>query len=257
MEKRTFVDQMGRSVEIPFPPKRIVSLVPSQTELLHYFGLENEVVGITKFCIYPDEWFRSKTRIGGTKQLKLEEILALKPDLVIGNKEENTKDDIDFLEKHVPVWMSDINSFNEAIEMIQMLGSICDVGNKSQNLTFQILRNFEQLEIVGEGRSFLYFIWDDPSFLVGKSTFIDSILSKIGFVNYCNINRYPNLSELKYNEPEFVFLSSEPFPFKEEHIDKYKELFPNSKVMLIDGEMCSWYGSRMELAADYFKHLSV
>lgn len=257
MKKRTFVDQMGRSVVIPFPPKRIVSLVPSQTELLHYFGLENEVVGITKFCIYPDEWFREKTRIGGTKQLKLDDILALKPDLVIGNKEENTKEEIDFLEKHVPVWMSDINSFEEAIEMIKMLGSISDVEDKSQNLTFQISSNFERLENIGEGRSFLYFIWDEPSYLVGKSTFIDSILSKIGFINYCNINRYPNLSELKVKYPDFVFLSSEPFPFKEEHIEKYKELFPNSKVMLIDGEMCSWYGSRMELAADYFKSLSV
>ena len=257
MVKRTFVDQMGRCVAVPFPPKRIVSLVPSQTELLHYFGLENEVVGITKFCIYPDEWFREKTRIGGTKQLKLDDILALKPDLVIGNKEENTKEDIDFLEKHVPVWMSDINSFDEAIEMIKMLGSICDVEDKSQNLTFQISSNFERLENIGEGRSFLYFIWDEPSYLVGKSTFIDSILSKIGFINCCNINRYPNLSELKVKYPDFVFLSSEPFPFKEEHIEKYKELFPNSKVMLIDGEMCSWYGSRMELAADYFKSLSV
>lgn len=257
MEKRTFVDQMGRSVEIPFPPKRIISLVPSQTELLHYFGLENEVIGITKFCIYPDKWFRSKTRIGGTKQLKLDDILALKPDLVIGNKEENTKEDIGFLRKHVPVWMSDINSFDEAIEMIDMLGSICGVEDKSQNLTFQILRNFEQLENVGKGRSYLYFIWDEPSFLVGKSTFIDSILSKIGFLNHCNTSRYPNLSELKIETPDFVFLSSEPFPFKEEHIAKYKELFPLSKVMLIDGEMCSWYGSRMVLAVDYFKNLTV
>ena len=103
MEKRTFVDQMGRSVEISFPPKRIISIVPSQTELLHYLQLENDVVGITKFCIYPDVWFRNKKRIGGTKQLKLDEILALKPDLVIGNKEENTKEDIDFLAKHVRV----------------------------------------------------------------------------------------------------------------------------------------------------------
>ncbi len=257
MEKRAFADQMGRSVEISFPPKRIVSLVPSQTELLHYIGLDNEVVGITKFCIYPDEWFRTKTRIGGTKQLKLEEIIALNPDLVIGNKEENTKEDIDFLEKHVPVWMSDIDSFDEALEMIKMFGSICDAEDKTQNLTFQISSNFNELENIGKGRSFLYFIWDEPSFLVGKSTFIDSILTKIGFLNYCNLSRYPNLSELKVQSPDFVFLSSEPFPFKEEHIDKYKELFPNSKVILIDGEMCSWYGSRMLEASDYFKGLSI
>ena len=252
MEKRTFVDQMGRNVIVPFPPKRIISLVPSQTELLHYFGLEDEVIGITKFCIYPDNWFRNKQRIGGTKQLKLDEILALKPDLIIGNKEENTKEDIGFLEQNVPVWMSDINTFEEAVEMIAMIGLLTDKQQIAQALNTGITKEFKELGTIGKGKSVLYFIWDEPSFVVGKSTFIDSVLTKIGFVNACQKVRYPALSELKPLNPDFIFLSSEPFPFKEEHFLKYQELFPTSKILLVDGESFSWYGSRMLEAPRYF-----
>jgi ABC-type Fe3+-hydroxamate transport system substrate-binding protein len=256
MEKRTFVDQMGRSVEVPFPPKRIISLVPSQTELLYDLGLEEEVVGITKFCIYPDEWFRNKQRIGGTKQLKLDEILALKPDLVIGNKEENTKADIDFLiQQNVPVWMSDIFTYEEALEMIEQIGKIANKEAEANDLLNRIETNFNKLGTIGEGKSALYFIWDEPSFVVGKSTFIDSLLTKIGFENTCKLNRYPDLTELENPNPDFVFLSSEPFPFKEEHLEKYQKRFPNAKVMLVDGELFSWYGSRMELAPAYFESL--
>ncbi len=256
MEKRIFVDQMGRSVEVPFPPKRIISLVPSQTELLHYLGLENEVIGITKFCIYPTEWFKSKIRVGGTKQLKISEILALKPDLLIGNKEENTKEDIEELEKYgISVWMSDINSFDEALEMIHQVGVMCGKETQANDLVRQITIGFEEISQVGKGRSVLYFIWDEPSFVVGKNTFIDSILTKIGFLNNCNLNRYPDLSELKNPNPDFIFLSSEPFPFAEHHSEKFQKLFPEAKVQLVDGEMCSWYGSRMLTAADYFKGL--
>jgi len=252
MEKRTFVDQMGRNVVVPFPPKRIISLVPSQTELLHYFGLEDEIIGITKFCIYPDDWFRNKQRIGGTKQLKLAKILALKPDLIIGNKEENTKEDIDFLEQHVPVWMSDINTFEEAVEMIDLIGQLTDKQQIAQELKTGITQEFKQLGNIGKGKSVLYFIWDEPSLVVGKSTFIDSVLTKIGFVNACQKERYPALSDLEPLNPDFIFLSSEPLPFKEEHFLKYQELFPTSKILLVDGESFSWYGSRMLEAPRYF-----
>ena len=79
MKKKIVIDQMQRSVELTFPLKRIVSLVPSQTELLHYFGLEQEVVAITKFCIHPKNWYAEKQRIGGTKKLNINQIIALKP----------------------------------------------------------------------------------------------------------------------------------------------------------------------------------
>ncbi|MFY7669349.1 MAG: ABC transporter substrate-binding protein [Crocinitomicaceae bacterium] len=256
MEKRIFVDQMGRSVDVPISPKRIVSLVPSQTELLHYFGLENEVVGITKFCIHPDSWFKFKTRIGGTKQLKIDEIIALKPDLIIGNKEENTKHDIEKLEQNgLPVWMSDINSFDEALEMIEQVGLICGKEMEATKLSTKITHGFNEISSIGEGRSVLYFIWDEPSFVVGKNTFINSMIEKIGFINACDLSRYPNLSELPNPNPDLIFLSSEPFPFNEQHIEKYQKLFPNSKIILVDGEMISWYGSRMLESVRYFVKL--
>ncbi len=256
MEKRIFVDQMGRSVEVPISIKRIVSLVPSQTELLHYFGLENEVVGITKFCIHPDSWFKSKTRIGGTKQLKIDEIIALKPDLIIGNKEENTKDDIEKLEQNgLSVWMSDINLFDEALQMIVQVGLMCGKEQEALKLSTKIIHGFKEISSIGEGRGLLYLIWDEPSFVVGKNTFIDSIIEKIGFINACDLSRYPNLSELPNPNPDLIFLSSEPFPFNEHHIEKYQKLFPNSKIILVDGEMFSWYGSRMLESVRYFQKL--
>ena len=253
MTKKVIIDQMQRSVELTFPLKRIVSLVPSQTELLHYFELEQEVVAITKFCIYPQNWYAEKQRIGGTKKLNIDQIIALKPDLIIGNKEENTKEDISILEKVVPVWMSDVNTFDAALDFILKVGLLCGKMDEAKKLSSEIAGGFKKLETIGQGRSVLYFIWDEPAYVVGKNTFIDAMISKIGFTNVCKADRYPALSDLKNINPDFVFLSSEPFPFSENHSKKFQELFPSSKVILVDGEMFSWYGSRMLLASDYFK----
>src|SRR5687768_127683 len=117
-----YTDQAGRRVNIPSPPQRIVSLVPSQTELLYHLGAD--VAGITKFCIHPEEWFRSKTRVGGTKQLKPDIIASLRPDLIIANKEENEKEQVEALAKEYPVWVSDIHTLNDALDMITSLGDI-------------------------------------------------------------------------------------------------------------------------------------
>ena len=253
MKNKIFLDQMQRSVELTFPLKRVVSLVPSQTELLHYFGLEQEVVAITKFCIHPKNWHAEKQRIGGTKKLNIDQIIALKPDIIIGNKEENTKEDISILEKVVPVWMSDVNTFDAALDFILDIGSLFGKIEIAKTLNTEITSGFQKLETIGQGRSVLYFIWDDPAYVVGKNTFIDAIISKLGFSNVCETERYPPLSDLNDVNPDFIFLSSEPFPFSENHRKKFQELFPSSKVILVDGEMFSWYGSRMLLAIDYFQ----
>jgi ABC-type Fe3+-hydroxamate transport system substrate-binding protein len=237
MTKKVIIDQMQRSVELTFPLKRIVSLVPSQTELLHYFGLEQEVVAITKFCIHPQNWYVEKQRIGGTKKLNIDQIIALKPDLIIGNKEENTKEDISILEKVVPVWMSDVNSFDAALDFILDIGSLFGKIEIAKTLNTEITSRFQKLETIGQGRSVLYFIWDEPAYVVGKNTFIDAMISKIGFTNVCKADRYPALADLKNINPDFVFLSSEPFPFSENHSKKFQELFPSSKVIFVDGEM--------------------
>ena len=252
---RKFVDQMGREIHVPLEPKRIISLVPSQTELLYDLGLDSEVIGITKFCIHPASWFRVKQRIGGTKQLNLELIRSLNPDLIIGNKEENTKEDIEALAKEFPVWMSDIVTLEDAFAMIHSIGVMTEKEDEAELLVEESIEAFSSLQNLGQGKTFLYFIWDDPAFLTGKNTFIDSMLTKIGYKNACDLERYPALTDCPDLQPDVVFLSSEPYPFKDSHLQKFQEMFPKADIRMIDGEMCSWYGSRMKLAANYFENL--
>jgi len=158
---------MGRTVEIPFPPRRIISLVPSQTELLADLGLHEEVAGITKFCIRPEEWFRTKTRVGGTKQLHLDRIEALQPDLIIGNKEENERGQIEALMEKYPVWMSDIKTLSDACAMITQIGELCDKKEGAESIAEEIRKRFNdfrsaQLQNAKPKLKAAYFIWRKP-----------------------------------------------------------------------------------------------
>lgn len=250
-------DQIGRAVQVSTSPKRIVSLVPSQTELLEYLGLESEVIGITKFCIYPKNWYESKQRVGGTKNIDIKLVASLNPDLIIGNKEENTIQDITALQSIAPTWVSDVNSFDEALHMINNIGLITNRQTQATLLIQKIEEHFVQLELHLEkkkNKSVLYFIWNDPDFVVGRETFINAMIEKAGYKNACLDARYPEYP--KDVNPDLVFLSSEPFPFKEVHRDKFQKLFPKAKIHLVDGEMFSWYGSRMLKAPEYFRELA-
>lgn len=257
MQKRRFIDQLHREIEIPFPPKRIISLVPSQTELLFDLGLDDEVVGITKFCIHPEVKFKRKEKIGGTKQLNLVKIRSLKPDLIIGNKEENGQQQIEELRQEFPVWMSDIYNLEDALMMIKGVGEVVNRETEANEISNHIQKSFESL-VIHPTKKALYFIWKDPYMLAGKNTFIDEMLQRSGFENMIQEQRYPefSLAQLSSMQPESVFLSSEPYPFKEKHIQELKEIWPKADIKLVDGEMFSWYGSRLLKAADYFKTLS-
>ncbi|MBU2020171.1 MAG: ABC transporter substrate-binding protein [Bacteroidetes bacterium] len=250
-----FVDQLGRSVRIDQKPVRIVSLVPSQTELLHALGLEDEVVGITKFCIYPQQWFQNKERIGGTKNLNIELIRSLNPDLIIGNKEENTFDDISILEKEFPVWMSDVNSLEDADDMILKLGEIVGKLELAQELKKNIHTAFQQLDNSVSPKKVLYYIWSEPDFVVGGNTFIDAIIKRIGWENVVKETRYPECHPRYIEEADCLLLSSEPFPFKEKHKEEFEKLYPNKEIILVNGEYFSWYGSRLLDAPIYFSTL--
>jgi ABC-type Fe3+-hydroxamate transport system substrate-binding protein len=252
-------DQLQREVNLPFYPKRIISLVPSQTELLFDLGLGDRVIGITKFCIHPNEWFRSKVRVGGTKNLKLNLIEELQPDLIIGNKEENSKTDIEFLEKKFPVWMSDISSLEDSFVAINEIGTITNSKIKAENICLLIMNEVEQFKscknkLLG---NFLYLIWYNPIMVAGENTFINSMCNFLGLQNCIQQSRYPaiNLPELINYNPNYIFLSSEPFPFKEKHITEIQNYFPNSKILLVDGEFFSWYGSRLLHSFKYFSEL--
>ena len=255
---RLFTDMMGRTMNVPDNPQRIVSVVPSQTELLYDLGLTDEVIGITKFCVHPEEWFCSKTRIGGTKKLRIEEILKLNPDLVIANKEENEQEQIEELAKHCPVWISDIQNIPQALQMIQVLGQLTNREVKANEMVEEIVQGFTKLTKANSQKRVAYMIWYNPWMSVGADTFISNMIQTIGWKNVLQgKSRYPEvtLEELKTYEPELVMLSSEPFPFKAQHIEEVKQALPNTEVMLVDGEMFSWYGSRMVKAVNYMDGL--
>jgi ABC-type Fe3+-hydroxamate transport system substrate-binding protein len=253
-----YTDQTGRIADIPSSPRRIISLVPSQTELLYDLGLREEVAGITKFCIHPEEWFKNKPRIGGTKQLKMDIIHSLQPDLIIANKEENGKEQVDELAKHYPTWTSDVITIEDAYGMIEQLGTIVGKKMEARILVDQVKDQFLQLKTQDAKLKTAYLVWNDPYMTVGGDTFIHSMMEMAGFENvYAGQTRYPELTidQLRSGENELLLLSSEPFPFKQKHIDELKMQGVKAKIMLVDGEMFSWYGSRMKYAADYFQDL--
>ncbi len=240
-------------------PKRIISLVPSQTELLSDLGLEQEVVGITKFCIHPTAWFHSKTRVGGTKKIDLEKIKALKPDLIIGNKEENDRGQVETLMKLYPVWMSDIRNLEDALQMIVEIGKLTDRIQPSLDVAAAISFEFSLLSETPLKKTAAYYIWSKPYLCAGRETFIDEMMQRCGLTNVCMQTRYPELSltDLHAANPDVILLSSEPYPFKAKHIQEFKECCPDARIELVDGEMFSWYGSRLLKTPGYFRGLNL
>lgn len=250
--------QTDKKIDTPTKPKRIISLVPSQTELLFDLGLEEEIVGITKFCIHPKEKVKHITKIGGTKNFHFDEIDALRPDLIIGNKEENYQEGIAKLAEKYPVWISDIYTLPDALSMIQTLGEITKTSKRAQELITKIKANFQTLPKSAPNVSVAYLIWRKPYMVAARNTFIDAILSEIGLHNvFSDKERYPetNLAELAQKKPNYIFLSSEPYPFKAKHLSEIQANCPSSKVILVDGEMFSWYGSRLLRSSQYFQEL--
>lgn len=257
MQKCTITDQMGRLISLTFPPKRIISLVPSQTELLFDLGLDEEIVGITKFCIHPKEKFKSKVKVGGTKKLNLDVIRDLKPDLIIANKEENDQTQIEELILEFPVWISDITNLEDTFEMIDQIGTLTGTSQMAIQLVSKIKKGFSELKLKSSNRKVAYFIWKDPYMLAGKNTFIDAVLSIAGFDNVLSMSRYPMVSllDLKAINPDLIFLSSEPYPFEDEHVSEMQTLFPEASIIIVDGELFSWYGSRLQYTPNYLTQL--
>jgi hypothetical protein len=299
--------------------KRIISLVPSQTELLFDLGLNDEVIGITKFCVHPNEWFRNKTKIGGTKTVNIELVKSLKPDLILANKEENVKEQIEELALIAETYTSDISNLEDALQMIEDVGKLVGKEEKANVLVKEIRMKFDELKMFNEQYSIsnaqlnnndistnqpinqstyqtinqstfqqlnlstnkpqtAYLIWRDPYMAAGGDTFINDMLVRCGFQNiFKHINRYPeivieqssnatlvnyHLSSVNFKNNhqltsscQLLLLSSEPYPFKQKHIDELQQQLSGTKILLVDGEMFSWYGSRLLLAVEYFRKL--
>jgi len=265
----SFSDQLGRTISLPQPPRRIISLVPSQTELLYTLGLDPAVVGITKFCVHPEAWFRSKPRVGGTKAVDPARVDALDPDLIIANKEENDRSQVEALAARYPVWISDIKTLGGALAMIRSIGEITGKTAAAETLASDIADRFAQLPGKKLPQTNLssstalraaYFIWRDPWMAAGGDTFITDMLHYCGFTNvFAGSDRYPtvDLSRLSGQKDLHILLSSEPYPFRGRHIDEIKEILPDATIRLVDGQYFSWYGSRLLEAAEYFRRLPV
>ncbi|EIJ39536.1 ABC-type Fe3+-hydroxamate transport system, periplasmic component [Galbibacter orientalis DSM 19592] len=255
-------DQLGRHINLKSTPQRIISLVPSQTELLYDLGLEERIIGVTKFCVHPKRALVNKTVVGGTKDVKYELIQSLKPDVILCNKEENTKEIVSTLEKISTVHVSDIYTLQDSLALIKQYGELFSAENSAENLITTITsewKSFKAFVKDASEKKVAYFIWRKPWMVAGNNTFIDFLLKENRFINaFGEKARYPEvlLSELKMMEDlDYILLSSEPFPFKQKHIDEIQRELPSVKIILVDGEYFSWYGSRLQNAFKYFESL--
>lgn len=254
-------DQLKRTIQIKKPLKRIVSLVPSQTELLVDLGLKEALVGITKFCVHPSDLRKVKTVVGGTKQVHFDKIKALQPDIILCNKEENTKEMIAELEQIAPVHISDIYTIDNSLELTAMYGELFDKEEESNQLVQAVQAKHNDFNNFVKRQNKLrvaYFIWKNPWMVAAKQNFIDEMLQVNNLENvFQDRIRYPEiqLKELQDLKPELILLSSEPFPFKLTDVKEFESEFPDAKIKIVDGEAFSWYGSRLLKAFDYFKEL--
>ncbi len=238
---------------------RIVSLVPSQTELLADLGLSERIVGITKFCVHPPEIRRTAIVVGGTKQVDFDKIAALKPDLIIGNKEENDQVIIKRLAVLYPVWLSDISNLPEALDMIRNVGLLTDTTPAATALARQIATSFADINTPPTQESVAYLIWRKPYMAAASGTFIDDMLTRAGFRNaLVHLSRYPEITpaQLATAAPHRILLSSEPYPFAEKHFAEFQQLCPAARIQVVDGELFSWYGSRLRHTATYLQSLT-
>ena len=249
---------LQETTHLNYNPKRIISVVPSQTELLSDMGLQAETVGITKFCVHPNRWFKTKTRVGGTKTINLKTIEELQPDLIIANKEENVKEQIEQLALKYPVWLTDVNNLEEALQMIGDIGVLTGKQEQAFSMIDQIKKAFAALPKMEKPVKTAYLIWQKPYMTIGGDTFINDMLTHCGFENvFADKDRYPEISinNLLIANCQLLLLSSEPYPFKQKHLDELKTHLPQTKILLVDGEFFSWYGSRLLKAPEYFNKL--
>ncbi len=259
--KRIVTDQLDRKVVVPLEPRRVISLVPSLTEYLLNLKLESRLIGVTRYCTRPRDVLVGRDSIGGTKKFDFEKIAALKPDLIIANKEENYQSGIEQLAENYPVWVSDINDLNDALSAMQSIADLVNETARGQKICTIISRAFEAMPSIPKNRRprVCYFIWRNPWMVCGSNNFIDDMLTRAGFVNVFadHPDRYPAITVNKIAdlEPDFLFLSSEPFPFDETHVEELKHLLPLSESCIVDAEPFSWYGSRLLYSAQYLSGL--
>ena len=256
-----FTDQVGYQIKLKSEVNSIVSTVPSQTELLFDLGLGSKVKGVTRFCVHPKNAVAHIPKIGGTKNLDIEKIREINPDIIIGNKEENIKEQVKKLKTDFPVWLSDIKSPRDALDMMTEIGEITQTKGKAAELVNEIQQLLNELAEIGSDRKrkALVFIWKNPYMVAGRDTYMHEVLKLLGYETaiHRDDERYPQVTmdQVEESEPDLLLFTSEPFPYSSRELQIFQEKIPNCKKLVVNGEYFSWYGSRMIKSFQYFKQL--
>ncbi|MDT8347954.1 MAG: helical backbone metal receptor, partial [Flavobacteriaceae bacterium] len=199
----------------------------------------------------------TKSIVGGTKNLHFDRIKALQPDFILTNKEENTPEIVRFCQSLAPTYTSDIADLEDLINLIKDLKRLCAIPLKADELIEKLQHKFQELAdyaVQAPQIPVAYIIWKNPLMVAASQTFIHFLLEASGFKNvFKPLQRYPEISlkQLQEVQPEVVMLSSEPFPFKQKDCTAFSPL----NAMVVDGEYCSWYGSRLLKSLDYLQQL--
>ncbi len=247
-----FVDATGRSLALDDPPERIVSLVPSLTEALFAFGLEEDVAGVTRFCVEPAE-AKSKPKVGGTKNVDVQAVQALEPDLVLANVEENTREDVDeMIAAGLPVFVTYPRTVAAAIAELRQLAEMTLASEEAAPILDGAARQLRRAENANGFRKPLRVfcpIWRSPWMTIGPDTYMHDFLRVCGLENVYGkaAERYPTveLADVASLRPEVVLLPDEPYPFARKHMGEVIAKLGDVRIYLVDGKSLCWYGPRI------------
>ena len=252
------VDASGVALAAGSSPQRIVSLIPSTTELLCDLGLADRLVGVTAYCVEPREVVRSKTRVGGEKDPDLERIRSLAPDLVVANVEENVQAHVETLrEWGIRVWVTYPRAVADSLRMIRELGEVTGASAPATALLHQLEPLVARARAAAAARPSVpvfYAIWRSPYMTIGADTYLSDVLATCGAANVFGDRpeRYPavTLDEVAARRPSVILLPDEPFRFRRGHLkdfDPYTDIpaVRQGRLHLVDGKPFSWHGRRL------------
>ncbi|MFO8087640.1 MAG: helical backbone metal receptor [Bacteroidales bacterium] len=250
-----FTDHSREEIHLPDYPQKIISLCPSITETLVKLGLTDRITGRTCYCYRPEQQVKDIPVIGGASDPDMDLIKQQHPDLIIAVKEENNRSHIEQLREHYAVYVFDINTYSDAIDMIIQLGELTGKQNEAVQMSDDIDKAFARIPQLEQPLVFLYLVWNDPLMAAGKRTYINSILTSHGFTNCLSqfVQRYVTLNIEVFKKLNFdiAFLPTEPYHFTEDDRQDILSFYPETDVRLVDGEAFSWYGFRMLDSASY------
>ncbi|TMB99361.1 MAG: cobalamin-binding protein [Chloroflexi bacterium] len=264
----TYTDALNRSINLEQPAARIVSLVPSITEALFTFGLNEAIVGVTRYCVEPAAGVAEKAKVGGTKMLDVRSVLDLQPDLVIANAEENRQEDIrQLLAAGQRVFVTFPRTVASAVQMLRQLAQMTGSTEAATPILDEAEAALAEARQANHSRPRLRVfcpIWRRPWMTVGPNTYMHDFIAACGGFNVFSERheRYPKaeLDEVARRVPQVILLPNEPYPFAPKHIGelteyKYVPAVRDKRIYLLDGKHLCWYGPRIAGSLRYVQGL--